>query len=324
MSNLKLGMEPTTVPNVAMIATGPADDIRRRPNNIRPVNLDSIHIGERERPLDKEKVEALARSFLSEGLLQPIGVRQRKPSGVDLIYGHHRIAAAKLNYERGLVETNSIAAVIFPAAMPDWACKLAEVAENLVRKDLTPKQREAETALYAGLLKKHGLVVDANTARSEAKKNVENQGSDPHGVGHLPTTTEKVAADIGISDEQVRRRISNAAKTAERVGVAVGAKTPEKMTGDDLVKVGEAAAAAAESDRQEALERGVGHRYVNPHQPAKPTQTTVRLDTIDPGPFIDWCRKRIEGKRKPMSLDMLKAYRKALDELIAEREASAD
>jgi ParB-like chromosome segregation protein Spo0J len=323
MSDLKLGMKPTTVPNVSMIATGPADDIRRRPNNIHPIGIYSIHVGQRERRLDKEKVEALAKSFLSEGLLQPIGVRQRKPSGSDLIYGHHRLAAAILNHERGLTETSSIAAVVFPANMPDWACKLAEVAENLIRKDLTPKQREAETAIYAGLLKKHGLVTDANTARSEAKKNVENQGSDPHHVGHLPTTTEKVAADIGISDEQVRRRISNAVKTAERVGVTVESKkTPEKMSGDDLIKVGAAAADAAESDRKEALERDVDPRKINPHQPVGETVTMARLDIIDPQPFIDWCRNRIKGKHKPMSLEVLKAYRKALDDLIAEVEST--
>jgi ParB-like nuclease domain len=319
MSDLKLGMKPTTVPNVSMIATGPADDIRRRPNNIHPIGIYSIHVGQRERRLDKEKVEALAKSFLSEGLLQPIGVRQRKPSGSDLIYGHHRLAAAILNHERGLTETSSIAAVVFPANMPDWACKLAEVAENLIRKDLTPKQREAETAIYAGLLKKHGLVTDAKPG----PKAKEDQGVHPNGLGDLPAITQKVATDLGVSDQTVRNRISNAVKTAERVGVTVESKkTPEKMSGDDLIKVGAAAADAAESDRKEALERAVDPRKINPHQPVGETVTMARLDIIDPQPFIDWCRNRIKGKHKPMSLEVLKAYRKALDDLIAEVEST--
>jgi ParB-like nuclease domain len=319
VTDLKMGTGGTIVPNTSMIDTGVAGDIRRRPENIRPIGLQHINIGKRERPLDRDKVEQIARSLLTEGLLQPVGVRKVKDGGYDLIYGHHRVAAALLNREKD-PKLSVIAAVVFPATMPDWACKLAEVAENIHRKDLSPKQREAQTALYAGLLKKHGLVADANANRSATQKNVEDQGRDPNHSGHVPTTTQRVATELGVSDDTVRNRIANAAKTAERVGVTVSARTPEKMSGDELIAVGEAASQAAESDRQEALQKGIGQRYVNPHQPQKPTAVSARLDTVDPAPFIDWCRNRIRGRHKPMSLDMLKAYRQALDELIAEIE----
>jgi hypothetical protein len=51
--------------------------------------------------------------------------------------------------------------------MPDWGCKLAEIAENLARADLTVQEREKQTVTYAGLLKKHGLIVSGNEKRSE-------------------------------------------------------------------------------------------------------------------------------------------------------------
>jgi hypothetical protein len=93
------------------------------------------------------------------------------------------------------------------------------------------------------------------------------------------------------------------------------------MTCDELIKVGEAAARAADSDRREALRRGGDPRQVNPHQPQGKTVVSARLDIADPAPFIDWCRNRIKGRHKPMSLDILRAYRAALDTLIAEIEA---
>lgn len=43
--------------------------------------------------------------------------------------------------------------------MPDWACELCEVAENLCRKELIPNERAAHTTMYTGLLKLHGAVV---------------------------------------------------------------------------------------------------------------------------------------------------------------------
>ena len=62
----------------------------------------------------------------------------------------------------------SLLAAIYSEDMPDWACELNEVAENLHRKELIPKERDAHTVLYAALLKKHGSVVEAkNGARQD-------------------------------------------------------------------------------------------------------------------------------------------------------------
>jgi hypothetical protein len=40
-----------------------------------------------------------------------------------------------------------IACVIYPSDMPEWACHAAEIAENLCRKELTPKERDAHTMM---------------------------------------------------------------------------------------------------------------------------------------------------------------------------------
>jgi hypothetical protein len=54
--------------------------------------------------------------------------------------------------------------------MADWVCKLYELAENLHRSDLEPREREAQTLLYASL-KKPGLVEPADRKRSENAQN---------------------------------------------------------------------------------------------------------------------------------------------------------
>jgi len=310
----------TIVPNVTLMGTaGLQTNMDRRPENITAIRADTIEIGERLRPLDPKRVKEIAESIREVGLLHPIGVkRSAKPGGPHrLIYGYHRVEAVRLLAKDDPTQV-MIGAAIYPAKMPDWACKMDEITENLFRKNLTPKENEAHTALYGGYLKKHGMV-------KEAKPGPKPKGDDRNGYAELPTVTEKLVADLGINDKSVQNRIRNAANSAERLGVVIdGPKTPEALTGDELIAIGEAAQMAAELDKEEAAKKGKSPRRINPHEPAGPTTVTVRLDTIDVKPFIDFCRKRLNGEHKPMSLDMLRAYRKALDELIAEYEAKTE
>ena len=312
-----MGIHPTTVPNTAMMLSGGLRDTSRKPLDIRPVGLHHIDVVDRERPIDKEKVAELAESIQREGLLQPIGLRRTANSGhYRLIYGAHRLAAAKLIYENDPTQ-DAIAAVLFPEKMPDWACKMAELAENLFRKDLSSKQKEAETTLLAGLIKKHGKTSTVGQAR--------HRNGNPNGLGNQ-TTTEQVASALGVSDETVRNRVRNATKLAERSGLAVDAtkKTPEGLSGDQLIAIGTAALAVADNDKKQAKKEGKNPRYVNPHEKLSDTKALARLDVTDTKPFIDWCRKRLAGKHKPMSLEVLRSYRQALDDLIVEYEAKLE
>jgi hypothetical protein len=65
-------------------------------------------------------------------------------------------------------------------------------------------RRDAHTAIYAGLLKQHGDVVDGNVARSKSEARTKGR-CDPSHFGHMPpTVTRKVAADLGISHDALR------------------------------------------------------------------------------------------------------------------------
>jgi hypothetical protein len=313
-------MANSVVPNVAMQISGGVEcDTRRRPQDVRPVMVENIIVAEdRKRQIDDKKVEEIRESIRELGLLQPIGVRAQHGKPFQLIYGHHRLLA-KLQLMESDPTQDVIAAVIYPEDMPDWACELNEIAENLFRKELMPKECQAHTTMYAGLLKLHGNVVEGRKAQGQTQANGARQKSL---ASSPPTVTRKIAADLGISDVAVRNRVRNASKLAARIGITVVKPTPEAMSGEQLVEVGKAALKVAEADRAEAAKDGKSPLRVKPHQPTKATITTVRLDVTDPKPFIDWCRTRIAGKHKPMSIDILKTYATALAALITEVEAA--
>jgi ParB-like chromosome segregation protein Spo0J len=323
-ANTDMGIVPITVPNMAlMLSPGSLRDTDRKPIDIRAIGVDHIDVVDRERPLDKERVAELAESIKREGLLQPIGVRRAVSKGNQrgnyrLVYGAHRLAAAQLLAKDDPAQA-VIAAAIFSEKMPDWACKMAEVAENLFRKDLSSKQKEAETALLTGLIRKYGDVDGQKAKGGRPKEN----GNLPNGSGGFQTVTQQVASALGVTDDTVRNRIKNAVKLAERQGLAIDTekKTPESLSGDQLIAIGQAAQVAADSDRRQAQKDGKDPRKVNPHERLADTKVLAKLDVTDPKPFIDWCRKRLAGKHKPMSLDILRVYRRALDDLIAEYEA---
>jgi DNA-binding transcriptional ArsR family regulator len=318
---------PSTIPNTALAwgYAGMLSDPDRRPHDVKSISINSITIPKRERQLDYGKVEVIARSLQSEGLLEPIGVRKLPRPAIgkfELIYGYHRLAAVQLLVQENTEETPRIAAVIFPEAMPDWACKLAEIAENMNRADLTIKEREAHTMTYAGLLKKHGLVNDADKNRSGRPKLDEPKLSVTHRESHLPskpTTAQKVTETTGMSRQTFTRHVSRATKVAEAAGLDLkGKRGVENLSGDELIAIGEKVSQATDEERNTAL-KGSPRSWTSIQSD---TLVSTELDTIDPKPFIEFCRRRIAGKHKPMSIDMLKVYRKALDELIQELEGA--
>jgi ParB-like chromosome segregation protein Spo0J len=316
---------PSSIPNTSLLYAGWLQDSTRRPYDIRALSFEAIRIGKRERGLNIDKIRMLADSIQTEGLLQPIGVRRTKEVGkYDLIYGFHRWAAVQMLHEDNPNE-GRVVAVIFPEEMPDWACKLAEIAENLNRIDLTTKEREVQTLTYAGLLKKHGLVNDADKNRSEhaenrhTKKTREKLGV-TQGASQLetkPTIAQKVTETTGMSRQTFIRHVSRATKVAEAAGLDLkGKRGVEELSGDDLLAISEKVSQTTDEERKAAL-KGSPRSWTSVQSD---TLVSTELDTIDPKPFIEFCRRRIAGKHKPMSIDMLKVYRKALDELIQELE----
>ena len=91
--------------------------------------------------------------------------------------------------------------------------RAAEIAENLMRKELTPKERDAHTTIYVGLLKKNGSVVEGRKAQGRQRARTL---LDPNGSGPIPRPRPSGAADLGVSDDTVRNRVRNATRMAAR------------------------------------------------------------------------------------------------------------
>ena len=135
-----------------------------------PINLITSGVA-RKRPLNKEGINALKQNILDVGqVLQHIGLRATR--GLDggpyeLVYGAHRVQAIKELFEEGKRKGNTVPAIIYTSDTPEWFIEMAEVSENLMRKELTAAERAAHTLLYAGLLKQSGKYATANEKKAE-------------------------------------------------------------------------------------------------------------------------------------------------------------
>ena len=126
------------------------------------------------------------------------------------------------------------------------------ITENLAREELSNEEKQAQTALYAGLLKKHGLVADADALRSETQKRTGDGGRpggrEPKLSAHVPklTVTQAVAKDLGVDADTVRYRLKQARDLARAAGLEVpeGA-TPETLPAGMLIEIAKTAATAA-------------------------------------------------------------------------------
>ena len=122
-----------------------------------------ITVENRKRPVDLAVVADLQKSIEQQGLLQNIGVKQTE-SGYRLVFGAHRLAAAK---NLGWTE---IQARVFPAETSDDECLLAELQENRIRNDLTGAERKAFAAEVGRLI----LKLQENSNET-GNSNLENQ-----------------------------------------------------------------------------------------------------------------------------------------------------
>jgi hypothetical protein len=111
------------------------------------IEVARISVAGRKRSVSPEKVADIQRSIAQQGLMQPIGVRA-DGDGYQLVFGAHRLSAFQ---EDGATE---IPALVFPAAMTDDECSLAEIQENLARNDLTGAERKAFAAEVGRLIAK--------------------------------------------------------------------------------------------------------------------------------------------------------------------------
>ncbi len=128
------------------------------------IALDRIVIGKRLRPLDQARATLIAASMKANGQMQAIEV---SPAGKDrwnLVFGLHRIAAAKIN------GWTSLRAKKFEGDAD--ARELREIEENLMRSDLNALDRAFAVERWfhhAGVIRKGGADEKSLSNQSFAK-----------------------------------------------------------------------------------------------------------------------------------------------------------
>ena len=209
----------------------------------------------RLRNINEDRLKSLTESMQRLGQLQPIGVRfmtsvelaAREPGDectMALIYGAHRLEAIRQLYQAALEgdddfergRWSNIQAVIYPDTMEAGWGELVEITENLVRYELDADHRAEQTIRLAAGYKRLGLVQAADAKRVRRSK-----VCDPNGSGDkpsLPTATEKLSSELGISDDQVRNR-ANAVGQATGIKISVEKSEPEVLAAaaDKMVEV---------------------------------------------------------------------------------------
>jgi ParB family chromosome partitioning protein len=168
------------------------------------------------RQLVPEMVDQLAASLDAIGLLQPIIVRPGEGTLWYLVAGHHRLSAAK-KLGWGLIPAIVV-------SVSDIDAKMAEIAENLHRAELTSLERAEQINEWREL---------AKVRKDSAPSN------------HQPTETgnRETARELGIDEKAVRNAskiasiIPEAKEAAREAGIndnqskllKVAAEAPEKQ-----------------------------------------------------------------------------------------------
>jgi hypothetical protein len=105
---------------------------------IERVPVSSVDVGERMRPVNQSRVDSLATSMATIGLLQPITVFTPDDCEVRLVAGLHRLEAARR------LDWDEIDAIFMDA--DDVHRELAEIDENLCRAELSPAEAAYQTS----------------------------------------------------------------------------------------------------------------------------------------------------------------------------------
>lgn len=298
--------------------------------DVRDISLNRIDVGPRQRPLDRKKVEELAKSIMEHGQKQPIAVRNKPGGGCELIFGYHRLEAMKLIDREGLDQRQSIWATIYPEDYPDIRIQMDEIVENLHRNDLTTAEKAAHSEKYIEILKTLKKVETAHGKRVKSLKGNKNaskgsivrshpENGSPQVDDHrLQTVRETLVKDLGVSYATIDRQHIQAVTLAKREGYT-GETSIEKMTAEEHGQVADLAREAAAKKKEKAQATGKAERHTDALRQRKSTIAHIELDVLElPNEFVQWCRRRLEDQEKPLTLDILKATHQALGDLIQE------
>jgi hypothetical protein len=182
------------------------------------IDVDEIEVGKRMREPDAGVIDELAKDMARHGLLQRIGVRRKSEgSGFDLLWGRNRLEAARK------LEWPTILAVVYPPYTTDEEAEELEIVENLLRKDLTAKQKEDQTLRLGILIRRQEEVAQQTESLggpdfSEPKPDKPMRRTGRGNKG----TIQKIAEREGVNQATVRDRLK---KGGERIGEPINIET---------------------------------------------------------------------------------------------------
>jgi ParB family chromosome partitioning protein len=259
--------------------------------------VNTIIVGAERRPVDPAAVDRLADSMSRIGLLSPICVRKGiSPYGTFLIYGAHRLAAAK---QLGWLKIPAVVREDLPGDPIED--ELEEIAENLHRADLTVLERSTQTARW----------IEITDKLSQAAKEL------PRGRGQPEGGINKAAREIGVDKDAAYRAVKIASLSDAAKDAAVEVGLDDKQ--DVLLK-----AAKAPDDvaflRQEHARREADKQRKEAEKLNKDTSRVIAL--TDAEQFGQWLMERTDLQELPMIISWLEGT-KAKDVINAMRRLAA-
>lgn len=174
------------------------------------INVKDVVVKNRIRKVNQSVVDAMVDSIKEVGLMTPIVVH-----GNRLICGHHRLEAYKrLGY-------GSIACVNISDTTKEDQNILLEIDENLIRSELTPRQREQHIEIKAKILAKRYKKKYLDEAiESTAKR----KSQDEDKLREKVLGADNFRRDLGEVDLNVAENVKSVIRAAESNAMAQAAK----------------------------------------------------------------------------------------------------
>jgi ParB family chromosome partitioning protein len=262
------------------------------------IPLAQIDVGPRLRSVDPAWVELLAASLGERGQDTPITVRPAEEAGrYILVAGGHRVAAAEV---AGLETLDA-----FVTEATDDEATLAEIDENLMRRELSPLDRAVFLAARKDVYER----LNPTAAHGKAKKNKGKEKTTS--LSSFPLAfAQATATRLGLDPRSIQRAIARAAIPADVRAMIAG--TPVAQSGAELDKLARLPL---------ATQRKVAACLARAENPARTVAAAVNMvvGPLPAAPSIDQARefqRLIEAWRK--------AGRKARQQFLRYLEAEAE
>jgi hypothetical protein len=186
---------------------------------VKPIHVSSA--GRRE--IDEATVAELVKALERDGhFLHPIVVRAEGADNCRLIAGAHRLEA----WERQFGEQRPIPAIVYPPDTPDALITVLKIEENLLRKELSAAEREAQTIRLAAELKKLKLATELGEV-AETGNPVPGLAPASGGRGRKGVA-QTVAEKAGVTRRAVNKRLK-AASAVIGESIDLDRDTPEEL-----------------------------------------------------------------------------------------------